>query len=51
MANYVQSGQTEAAKYSFNRYVQILSKEELDEEDIPSFDDLVREIKAGQLRV
>ncbi len=51
MANYIQSGQTEAAKYSFNRYVQILSKEELDEEDIPSFDDLVREIKAGQLRV
>jgi two-component SAPR family response regulator len=51
MASYVQSGQTEAAKYSFNRYVQILSKEDLDEEDVPSFDDLVREIKAGQLRV
>jgi ATP/maltotriose-dependent transcriptional regulator MalT/two-component SAPR family response regulator len=51
MANYVQSGQTEAAKYSFNRYVQILGKEDLDEEDIPSFDDLVREIKAGHLRV
>jgi two-component SAPR family response regulator len=51
MANYVQSGQTEAAKYSYNRYVQLLSREELDDEDIPSFDDLVREIKAGQLRV
>jgi DNA-binding SARP family transcriptional activator len=51
LANYVLSGQTEAAKYCFNRYVQVLSAEEMDEEDVPAFDDLVREIKAGQLRV
>ena len=51
MASYVMSGQTEAAKYSYNRYVQVLSSEDLDDEDLPSFDDLVREIKAGQMRV
>ena len=52
MSNYIQSGQTEAAKYCFDRYVRALSRdEELEEEDMPEFDDLVREIKAGQLRI
>lgn len=52
MSNYIQSGQEDAAKYSYNRYIQILSKdEELEEEDMPTFEDLVREIKAGQLRL
>jgi ATP/maltotriose-dependent transcriptional regulator MalT/DNA-binding SARP family transcriptional activator len=47
LSNYVQSGQQEAAKYCFNRYIQILSRDEMDEEDLPEFEDLVREIKAG----
>lgn len=52
MSNYVQSGQVEAAKYCYNRYVQILARDgELDEEDMPQFDDLVDEIRAGRLRM
>ena len=49
MSNYIHSGQTEAAKYSYNRYVQVLSNEgDFDSEDVPDFDDLYREIAAGR---
>ncbi|TMB96243.1 MAG: tetratricopeptide repeat protein [Chloroflexi bacterium] len=46
MSNYVLSGQVEAAKFCYNRYVQVLRKD-LDEDEydaVPDFDDLVREM-------
>jgi len=48
MSNYIQSGQMEAAKYSYNRYVQILTADDLDSEDLPDFEDICREIAAGK---
>ncbi len=51
MSNYVQSGQVEAAKYCYNRYVQILAKDEEMDDEAPEFDDLVAEIKGGDLRM
>jgi DNA-binding SARP family transcriptional activator len=47
MSNYIQSGQAEAAKYCYNRYVQIISEGEMDDE-IPEFDEVVREIAGGK---
>lgn len=51
MTSYVLSGQTEAAKYSFSRYVKVIAEEDMDDEDLPEFEDLVSEIKAGKLRI
>lgn len=47
MSNYIQSDQAEAAKYCYNRYVQIVSEGEFDE-DIPEFEDVVSEITGGR---
>jgi ATP/maltotriose-dependent transcriptional regulator MalT/DNA-binding SARP family transcriptional activator len=48
MTNYVLSDQIEAAKYSYNRYVQIIS-EGIDG-DVPDFEDVRREIVAVKLK-
>jgi DNA-binding SARP family transcriptional activator len=50
MSNYVQSGQQEAARYCYNRYVQAISEDDLDD-DVPEFDELVREISGGKQRM
>jgi len=47
MSNYIQSGQAEAARYCYNRYVQIVSEDDLDD-DVADFDELVREITNGK---
>jgi two-component SAPR family response regulator len=47
MSNYIHSGQVEAAKFCYNRYVQVLTAEDADEE-VPDFDDLQREIASGR---
>jgi len=47
MSNYIQARQTEAAKYCYNRYIQIVSNDEDVAADVADFDDLVREITAG----
>ncbi|HVP04115.1 MAG TPA: tetratricopeptide repeat protein [Dehalococcoidia bacterium] len=47
MSNYILSDQGEAAKYCYNRYVQIVSEGEMDE-DLPDFEELVREITGGK---
>jgi ATP/maltotriose-dependent transcriptional regulator MalT len=44
MSSYIHSGQTEAAKYCYNRYVQIISKEMDPGDAVPDFDQLAREI-------
>lgn len=44
MTNYVLSGQEEAAKYCYNRYVQIISEDADDPADIPDYDEVRREI-------
>jgi ATP/maltotriose-dependent transcriptional regulator MalT/DNA-binding SARP family transcriptional activator len=44
MSSYIQSGQTEAAKYCYNRYVGIITKEMDDSEGVPEFEEIVREI-------
>jgi LuxR family maltose regulon positive regulatory protein len=47
MSNYIHSGQIEAAKFCYKRYVQVLTAEDLSEE-VPEFDDLQREIAVGR---
>ena len=47
MSNYIHSGQVEAAKFCYNRYVQVLTAEDVGEE-VPDFDDLQREIASGR---
>ncbi|MCI0820600.1 MAG: tetratricopeptide repeat protein, partial [Chloroflexi bacterium] len=47
MSNYIQAQQSEAAKYCYNRYIQIVSEDEDVAADVPDFDDLVKEIMAG----
>jgi ATP/maltotriose-dependent transcriptional regulator MalT/DNA-binding SARP family transcriptional activator len=50
MANYIHSGQVEAAKYCYNRYVAIVTKEHLDEDEaLPGFEEVYQEIKAGRV--
>jgi two-component SAPR family response regulator len=49
MSNYIQSGQTEAAKYCYNRYVQVVSAEDMDD-GVADFDELCREIAGGKAR-
>ncbi|MBI2913394.1 MAG: tetratricopeptide repeat protein [Chloroflexi bacterium] len=46
MSSYIQSGHLEAAKYCYNRYVQILS-ESLDGERPPDFEEVQRQIIKG----
>ena len=46
MSNYIQSGHLEAAKYCYNRYVQIVS-DNLSGEEPPDFDAIQREISRG----
>jgi ATP/maltotriose-dependent transcriptional regulator MalT/two-component SAPR family response regulator len=43
MSNYIHSGQIEAARFCYKRYVQVLTSEDVGEE-VPEFDDLQREI-------
>lgn len=47
MTNYVLSGQEEAAKYCYNRYVQIIADGDADA-DVPDFDDVRREITGAR---
>ena len=46
MSNYIQSGQLEAAKYCYNRYVPIIS-DNLGGEEPPDFDEIQRRITRG----
>ncbi len=50
MSNYIQSGHLEAAKYSYNRYAQIVS-DNLGGEALPDFDEIQREISRGAASV
>lgn len=43
MSNYIHSDQVEAAKFCYNRYIQVLAADELGDE-VPEFDQLYREI-------
>jgi LuxR family transcriptional regulator, maltose regulon positive regulatory protein len=43
MSNYIHSGQTEAARFCYKRYVQVLGSEDLGDE-VPSFEDLQRQM-------
>ncbi len=47
MSNYIQAQQAEAAKYCYNRYVQIVSEDAGPADEVADFDDLVKEITAG----
>ena len=47
MSNYIASDQTEAAKYCYERYAQIVAQDEEMAEDLPEFQDIVREIAAA----
>jgi two-component SAPR family response regulator len=44
MSSYILSGQTEAAKYCYNRYAGIISKEMGDGDAVPEFEEIAREI-------
>ena len=44
MANYIRSGQDEAAKYCYNRYVAVITKD-LEDEDPPGFEEVYEDIK------
>jgi two-component SAPR family response regulator len=48
MSNYINSGQLEAARFCYKRYVQVLTANDLGDE-VPDFDELHREI-AGSRR-
>ena len=50
MRNYIQAQQTEAAKYCYNRYVQIISEDEDLADEVADFDDLLKEITTGSSR-
>ncbi len=47
MASYINSGQLEAAKFCYNRYVQVLTSDDVGEE-VPDFDELQREIASAR---
>ena len=47
MANYIHSGQDEAAKYCYNRYVAVITKD-LDDEDPPGFEEVYEDIKLSK---
>ena len=44
MSNYVHSGQLEAARYCYNRYAAVITKD-MEDEAMPSFEDVHEEIK------
>jgi LuxR family transcriptional regulator, maltose regulon positive regulatory protein len=44
MSNYIQSGNAEAARYCYQRYVKIISEDDPDETGIPDFEEIVREL-------
>jgi two-component SAPR family response regulator len=50
MSSYILSGQGEAAKFCYNRYVQIVSEDDELEDEIPDFDDIVKELSANKAR-
>ena len=47
MSNYILSGQPEAAKFCYKRYVQVLTSDDV-AEGVPDFDELHREIASGR---
>jgi len=47
MSNYILSGQTEAARFCYKRYVQVLGSEDLGDE-VPGFEELQRQIARGK---
>ncbi len=47
MSNYIQAEQTEAAKYCYNRYVQIVSDDDDLADEVADFETLVKEIAAA----
>jgi ATP/maltotriose-dependent transcriptional regulator MalT/two-component SAPR family response regulator len=48
MSSYILSGQTEAARYCYNRYAQIITKEMDDSDGVADFEEIAREIAAGK---
>jgi ATP/maltotriose-dependent transcriptional regulator MalT/DNA-binding SARP family transcriptional activator len=46
MSSYILSGQDEAARYCYNRYAAIITKEMDDDEAIPDFDEIAREVRS-----
>jgi DNA-binding SARP family transcriptional activator len=44
MSNYIQSGNAEAARYCYTRYVKIISEDDPDPTGIPDFDEIVEEL-------
>ncbi|MEO8456349.1 MAG: tetratricopeptide repeat protein [Chloroflexota bacterium] len=44
MSNYIQSGNAEAARYCYTRYVKIISEDDPDETGIPDFEEIVQEL-------
>jgi LuxR family transcriptional regulator, maltose regulon positive regulatory protein len=47
MSNYIHSGQLEAARFCYKRYVQVLSADDLND-DVPDFEEVQREIASGR---
>ena len=45
MSNYIQSGNAEAARYCYTRYVKIISEDDPDDTGIPDFEEIVSELK------
>ncbi len=50
MANYIQDGQAEAARYCYTRYVKIISEDDPDETGIPEFEEIVSELAAKRAK-
>lgn len=48
MSNYIQSGNAEAARYCYTRYVKIISEDDPDETGIPEFEEIVRELELNK---
>jgi ATP/maltotriose-dependent transcriptional regulator MalT/DNA-binding SARP family transcriptional activator len=46
MSSYILSGQDEAARYCYNRYAAIITKEMDDDEGVPDFDEIARQINS-----
>ena len=44
MSNYIQSGNAEAARYCYTRYVKIISEDDPDDTGIPDFEEIVDEL-------
>src|SRR3990172_3395786 len=48
MSNYIHSGQEEAAKFCYNRYVAVITKD-LEDEDPPGFEEVYEDIKLSKV--